>query len=104
MPLQTTGLTAAVRHWFVQNPGQHRPSEVADALGAEGQHERDSVMNLCARLARKGELVRTTEPIIEAGERSGGVFYEASDAARERVDADSRCSCCGQTLPTTVTT
>lgn len=102
MPLQTTGLTAAVRHWFVQNPGQHRPSEVADALNAEGQDERDSVMNLCARLARKEELIRTTEPIIEGGR--GGVFYEASDAARARVDADSRCSCCGQTLPTAVTT
>lgn len=102
MPLQTTGLTAAVRHWFVQNPGQHRPSEVADALGAEGQDERDSVMNLCARLARKGELTRTTTH-TDAG-KVASVTYEASDTARARVDADSRCSCCGQTLPTAVPT
>lgn len=102
MPLQTSGLTAAVRHWFVQNPGQHRPAEVADALGAEGQTERDSVMNLCARLARRGELNRETTT-NDAGKVTG-VTYQASAAARQRVDADSRCSCCGQTLPTAVTT
>lgn len=100
MPLQTTGLTAAVREWFVANPGAHRPSEAANALGAETQDERDSVMNLCARLARKGELDRKIEP-AEVG-KVKNVTYAAGAAARERVDADSRCSCCGQPLPTAV--
>jgi len=97
MALQTTGLTAAVREWFVNNPGPHRPTHAATALGAETAAERMSVNNLCARLTRKGELIRGHD------DDAGGVTYQAGDAARERVDADSRCSCCGQKLPAAAT-
>lgn len=96
MALQTSGLTAAVREWFVNHTGPHRPAEAAIALGAETADERTSVTNLCARLARKGELAR--------GTTDAGPTYAATNLARERVEEASRCSCCGQPLPEVVTT
>lgn len=56
--INPTSLRSRLRLYFMTNPGNHRPLDVATALNAPAR----TVANECARLARSGELARARPP------------------------------------------
>jgi len=56
--IDPTSLRSRLRLFFLTNPGQHRPKDVAVALSEPTV----TVSNECARMARTGILVKSRPP------------------------------------------
>lgn len=74
--LRPGSMTTRIRQWFADNPGPHKPSECADALGAVGKRERVAVMSQVARLARTGGALHRWRA-EESAAMGPGVYYSA---------------------------
>lgn len=52
-----------LRLFFAVNPGQHRPMDVAEALGIPPGKARTQLSNELARMAREGKVDRISVPV-----------------------------------------